>query len=525
VTTETKERRHLPKLCGADVELGNFILGLERAGGTGEEASRALLREIEGLPRERTPISSSGRVLMSPRDWGRRFLPSNGGCVYIDLDHLEICLPEVLSAYDHVASWRAMLQVARRAMEAANQKLPEGQKLEVLVNNSDGRGNSYGSHLNFLITRACWENLFHRKMHYLLYLAAYQVSSIVFAGQGKVGSEDGPPVAFQLSQRADFFERITGVQTTFDRPLVNSRDEALCGNKTRSTAASEMARLHVIFYDSNLCQAASLLKVGVMQLVLTMLEADQINPGLILEDPLEAVVRWSRDPALETRVTLASGKELTAVEMQISFLEDAKRFAESGRFEGVVPRAGEILALWEDTLLKLEARDLDALAPRLDWVLKLWILERALRERRDLDWEAAEMKHLDQLYASLDVEEGLFWAYERSGSVEQVVDDETVARFVQEPPEDTRAWARAHLLRSAGPERVESVDWDAISFRGQCRHFSEASVVDLGNPLAFTREETGSLLREASLETILQAFDARRRERPRGIGALKGGLS
>ena len=36
-----------------------------------------------------------------------------------------------------------------------------------------------------------------------------------------------------------------------------------------------------------------------------------------------------------------------------------------------MPRAGEILALWADTLDKLGAGDLDALTGRLDWVLKL----------------------------------------------------------------------------------------------------------------------------------------------------------
>ena len=123
-----------------------------------------------------------------------------------------------------------MLRIARTAMVNANEKLPAGRQIQVLVNNSDGRGNSYGSHLNFLITRRCWDNIFRRKIHYMLYLAAFQASSIVYTGQGKVGSENGAPeVEFQLSQRADFFERLVGSQTTHNRPIVNSRDEALCG--------------------------------------------------------------------------------------------------------------------------------------------------------------------------------------------------------------------------------------------------------------------------------------------------------
>src|SRR2546428_12810018 len=99
-----------------------------------------------------------------------------------------------------------------------------------------------------------WDNLFIRRMHHMLYLAAYQASSIVFTGQGKVGTQNGrPPVPYQISQRADFFETLTGIQTTFNRPIVNSRDEALCGPWTYgvvSDPGSGYARLHVIFFDN-----------------------------------------------------------------------------------------------------------------------------------------------------------------------------------------------------------------------------------------------------------------------------------
>ena len=100
----------VPKLCGADIELGNFILGLERLIGTGREASRALLREIEAPYADRGCYRATGYAY-DPQDWGRKHLSTNGGCFYIDLDHLECCLPEVLSAYlganvPHAASSR-----------------------------------------------------------------------------------------------------------------------------------------------------------------------------------------------------------------------------------------------------------------------------------------------------------------------------------------------------------------------------------------------------------------------------------
>jgi proteasome accessory factor A len=540
----------LPKLCGGDIELGNFVLGLSRKDGTGQVASRALLREINGLPQGGRYESScncstcrarreeeSGRGWKSggfssgstwasswggggfgynPQDWGRKFLPDNGGCVYIDLDHLEVCLPEVISAYDHVASWHAMLQIARGALHAANDRLPDGQKIQVLVNNSDGLGNSYGSHLDFLVTRRAWENLFHRKIHHMLYLAAFQASSIVLTGQGKVGAENNTPeVAYQIGQRPDFLETLVGEQTTYRRPLVNSRDEALCGRSRYGFGEKTdngLARLHVIFFDSTLCHAANLLKVGLMQVMLAMLEVERINPNLILDDPVDAVIRWSHDPTLQARARLANGKKLTAVELQSFFLDEARRFVEQGGCEGLVPRAGEIVALWDDTLAKLRAGDLDALAGRLDWVLKLCILRRAMQQVPGLTWESPQLKHLDHLYSSLDRAEGLYWAYERGGLVERLVTANQVERFVHQPPEDTRAWARAMLLRQAGPDGVDDVDWDLMRFKLQGQgYWSNTRRLEMADPLAFTRAEAEPVLRKArTLEEALDALDALR---------------
>ena len=199
----------LPKLCGADVELGAFRPGsgsVHERERTAEEVARAVLREIDGLPGDRSGthssvlrptwllpcgVSISGTGMASslsdsdPQDWGRKFLPANGGCAYIDLGHLELCQPEVLSAFDHVASWHAMLRIARRALEAANRRVSDERRATVLVNNSDGHGNSYGSHLSFLVTRRTWDNLFCHKLHQLLYLASYQASAIVFTGAGQ----------------------------------------------------------------------------------------------------------------------------------------------------------------------------------------------------------------------------------------------------------------------------------------------------------------------------------------------------
>lgn len=541
-TGPTSAPAPLPKVCGADTELGNFIVGPPSTGETGYRASHAVLAKIAGLPLrpnvyypcgyggkdtgakspgssaaaaragERVTTRSGNSIVLStldPTDVSRRFLVSNGGCAYIDLDHLELCLPEVWSAFDHVAAWHAMLRIVRAALEDANEGQPAGQRIRVLVNNSDGLGNSYGSHVNFLIRRRTWENIFRRKVHYLPYLASFQVSSIILTGQGKVGAENGqPPVAYQISQRADFFSTMVGPQTTYDRPIVNSRDESLCGS-TECHDPAAPARLHCIFFDSSLAHGCCLFRVGPLQLVLTLIELGLVSHRLILEDPLEALHTYSRDPTLTAPAELISGEHLTALELQMAFLEEVKRYAAQGVFEGIVLRAKEIICHWEDTLGKLAKRDWMALAPRLDWVMKRMAIERALEQRRGLDWNSAEVKVLDHLYSSLGVD-GLYWAYEASGFAERLVTPERIAYFTANPPADTRAWARAMVLRRADPKNVTSVDWDAIGFRlkghgGWPCH----RTLDLSNPLRGTEAELMPLFDEPyDFEELLDALSA-----------------
>ncbi len=547
-----------PVLCGADAELGNFVSGVESPLGTSNAASKLLLRQIDGIPQHsysswgwggsRSSSSwggsgwtSSGYTSYADRfnaedaaadddhgggynsqDWGRKFLATNGGCVYIDLQHLELCIPEVRSAYDFVAAWHAMLRIAQTAQRAANARLKPGLRIEALVNNSDGLGSSYGSHLNFLVSRRLWDDIFARRLHYLLYLASYQVSSIIVTGQGKVGAEnDAPAVDFQLAQRADHFETLFGLQTTYRRPIVNTRDEALCGppsyvyskeDGSRWRVRSKLARLHVIFYDSNLCHVACLLKVGMMQILLAMLEEGRMRPELILDDPIDAVLRYSHDRTLRAKARTAGGERLSALDWQLRFLDEATRFVAQGGCEGVVPFAREILEIQADTLQKLQRGELDALMGRLDWVLKLRALEQAMARRPGLTWESPAMKHLDHVYCSLDRDTGLYWAYEKDRRIERVVEDDQIERLVHEPPDDTRAWTRAMLLRAAGRDRVQHVDWDEVEFKGaSSMGWPLHRSVNLADPAALGRDETGHVFTEdRPLDEILDELNTER---------------
>jgi proteasome accessory factor A len=511
----------VPKILGSDVELGNFIDGIDTPSGSGAAAARLLLRAIQGIPTRAGSdggVTHASRYSSSDQDWGRRFLPGNAGCVYIDLNHLELAAPETLSAYDHVAYTQAMLRVARSAVHRVNAQMPEGYRVHAIANCSDGHGHSYGAHVNVLLTRAAWETIVRRKPHYLACLAAFQASSIVFTGAGKVGSENGRPWSgYQISQRADFLETFLGEQTTYNRPLVNARDESLCGSSWAQASGGaerpELARLHVIFFDATLCQIATLLRAGTMQIVTAMLEAGSVPAHLALDDPLEALQAWSRDPSLTARARLVSGEPVTAVELQRRFLEQAAVCASKIGFDGIVPRARDVIALWDDTLQKLHNRDFESLRRRLDWVLKQEILQRAMASRPSLSWSSPELRHLDQLYASIDEAEGLFCAYERSGLIDTVVSDDDIGRAVEEPPDDTRAWTRAYLLRRAGATRVEDIDWDRVDIRlhGRVYGWTERTTVLLPCPYRSTKNENHELFAQGrSLEDIVAGLEPER---------------
>ncbi len=381
-------------------------------------------------------------------------------------------------------------------MNRANEQLPDGTRIKVLANNSDGQGHSYGSHLNFLVARRCFSNILYRKMHYLQFLGSFQAAAIVLTGAGKVGSENGmEPVNYQISARADFIETMISEATTFRRPLVNARDEALTGDWNEQNR--RLARLHVIMFDHSLCHHAALLRVGMMQVILCMIEQEQAPTHLLLDEPVMALHQWSRDPGLNVRAWLVNGMPYTAVDLMSAIYESAQQFVDAGRAEGLVPQVGQIMAIWGECLEKLRQRDMDYLASRIDWVAKHYLLDRAASKRGG--WDPVRMKYLDNLWSSLDPDEGLYWAMEKAGAVEKLVDDGQIERFSFEPPDDTRAWLRAWALRHA-PESVDDVDWDMLRLRTdriEDRGWPTYLTLYMPDPLEFTRERCQSVLESA----------------------------
>src|SRR4051794_14451190 len=139
----------------------------------------------------------------------------NGARYYVDHAHPEYSTPECASPRDLVIHDRAGERILERSLDSVQQFLPAGEHLSIYKNNTDGKGNSYGTHENYLVDRRTPFSRIVRD------LTPFFVTRQIFTGAGKLGAEgsraDRGRVSYQLSQRTDFFEAEVGLETTLKR--------------------------------------------------------------------------------------------------------------------------------------------------------------------------------------------------------------------------------------------------------------------------------------------------------------------
>ena len=378
---------------------------------------------------------------------------TNGSRYYVDHAHPEYSTPECANVYDAIRYDKAGELILARSVTAASRALPPGQSLVVLKNNSDGKGNSYGSHENYLMDRSI---PFARIVSYAM---PHFVSRQIYTGAGKVGCEaastGGLEVNFQLTQRADFFEEEVGLETTLKRPIINTRDEPHCD-------AHKYRRLHVIVGDANMSEVSNFLKVGTTAIVLAMIEDDwfvRANRDFAMQSPVSSLRKVSYDLALERPLELVDGRTMTALEMQWEHLDLARKYAEDCGLEAVggADVGRDILRRWEQTLTALES-DPMTLANQLDWVAKYRVVE-GYRERHGLSWQDHKLAAMDLQYHDVNPQRSLF---PRLG-VETILDQDSVELAVTEPPETTRAYFRGRCLQKWSSS-IAAANWDSLVF-------------------------------------------------------------
>ncbi|WP_427197669.1 Pup--protein ligase [Ornithinimicrobium sp. Y1847] len=412
--------------------------------------------------------------------WGRSsnvFL-ANGSRLYLDVgSHPEYATAECRDLLDVVAHDKAGELIVQDLADDAEQRLAEegfDATIYVLKNNVDSRGNSYGSHENYLIQR---DGRLDRVTDTLV---PFLVTRQLVTGAGRLHVV-GERATYLVSQRADHMWEGLSSATTRSRPIINTRDEP-------HADPERYRRLHVIVGDSTMSQTTTLMRVGMTDLVLRMLEAGTIVPDLALANPVQAIRDVSRDPTGRVRLPRLKGGTTTALGMQQQVLELVSRYAAGGGLADTAPYA-QVLELWDRTLHAIETDRLALVDTEVEWVMKKKLLDN-YAAKHGLAEHDERLQQLDLAWHDIHPRRGLMGILERSGQARTVIDGERIARAMVVPPE-TRARLRGDFVKAAQQHRRDfTCDWVHLKLNDAAQR-----TVVCKDPFASTDDRVAELIR------------------------------
>ena len=443
---------------GVETEFGVAAYDGSRQVLTPEEVARYLFRPVVAQHRSSNVFTS------------------NASRLYLDVgSHPEYATAECdslsqLLAYDK-AGERIFHQLSQQCDEALRNDGFAGSTY-LFKNNVDSRGNSYGAHENYLISRELALKSFGQQ------LLPFLITRQLICGAGKIAGDK-----FVISQRADQVWEGVSSATTRTRPIINTRDEPH-GDSHR------FRRMHVIVGDSNMSEPTFALKVGSMLLVIEMLEAGFDLPDMELADPIAHIRDIAADPTGATELTLAAGGTVTALEVQQRTLEAAKRWLEQRPDEGTPnEEMARVVDLWARVLDAIATQDFSGVDTEIDWVIKRKLLTQ-FKDRLGCGWDHPKLAQIDLTYHDINPERGLFYLLERKGLAARWIEDAAIEEAVAKPPATTRAAIRGEFL-TAVRERglAHNVDWVHLKVNRP-----EPRTVELQDPFANADDAAADLI-------------------------------
>ena len=194
-----------------------------------------------------------------------------------------------------------------------------------------------------------------------------------------------------------------------------------------------------------------------------MIEDRFLGGDLSVESPVAELRAVSHDPSCRHLVTLRDGRKMTAVQLQMEYLELARKYTEDRYGADVDEITTDVLARWEIVLTRL-AEDPMQLSRELDWVAKLEILE-GYRTRDGLAWGHPRLQLVDLQYSDVRPDRGLYNRLAARGRITRLVDEADVTA-------GHRGAARGHpgLLPRPLPAAVPGIGGRGVLGLGHLRH-------------------------------------------------------
>lgn len=415
----------------------------------------------------------------------------NGGRLYLDVgSHPEYATPECDRIHDLVVHERAgdrlMDDLAQRAL-ALMQEEGLVARLQLYKNNTDSRGNSYGSHENYQVTRE------YPLRHWVAALTPFLVTRQLLCGAGKWVVDESGRGRLWLSQRAAHLWDPVASTTTRSRPLINSRDEPHANPE-------KYRRLHVMAGDSNLSGNTLALRMGATELVLRAIEDGHTFADLALADPAVAIREVAQHRDGRGRVELADGRVVSALDILDAVHDVVQDYAEGDQ------ELCAALALWRTVVSAVADRQHSRIDRTIDWAIKERLLVEYAR-RHQLTPSAPQLAELDLAYHDIHLAgdaraRGLFAHAEVAGHCSQLVGEDEVERARTTPVASTRAALRARLIAAAKAARRDyTTDWMTFS----CRDLTDGTVV-MADPLSHTDPRVDDLVARMEREPRRERF-------------------
>ncbi len=390
--------------------------------------------------------------------WGRSsnvFL-ENGSRLYLDVgSHPEYATAECDSLYEAVVHDKAGERILESLLISAEERLrEEGIRgtIYLFKNNTDSAGNSYGCHENYLTSRSD-DPSEHSKA-----LIPFLVSRSIFTGAGKiVHTARGPQ--YSITQRADHIWETMSSATTRSRPIINTRDEP-------HADAERYRRLHVIVGDSNMSEYSTFVKIGSTACMLRMMEDPTvILRDMTMENPIRAIRDISHDITCRRTILLASGREVSALDIQREYLNAALQYSQTKGFTDLEQRA---LEMWEHCVTTIEDDPLK-LDREVDWVIKHKLLD-AYCAKNGLHLGDPKAQLIDLQYHDILRTRGLFNKLQERDMVERVCLESDIETAIDVPPQTTRARLRGEFIKAAKAKNREyTVDWVQLKLNDQAQ--------------------------------------------------------
>ena len=390
--------------------------------------------------------------------WGRSsnvFL-TNGSRLYLDVgSHPEYATAECDDLRQLVTYDRGGERILEGLVEEAQQRLTEeggSGTIHLFKNNTDSAGNSYGCHENYLVRR---KGDFAKLSDLLV---PFLITRQVLTGAGKI-HQTPQGARFCLSQRAEHIWEAVSSATTRSRPIINTRDEP-------HADAELFRRLHVIVGDSSMSETTTMLKVGATDLVLRLIESGARLRDLTLDNPIRSIREISADVSGRAPVELASGRVVTAIDLQEEYLETVVAHLDT---HGASEADTKVVDLWSRGLAALQDGDMTPVERELDWVIKHKLIER-YRAKHGLDLGDPRVARLDLAYHDISRSEGIYNLLAERGLVERVTTDAEILESTSIPPQTTRAKLRGDFVKAAQSARRDyTVDWVHLKLNDQAQ--------------------------------------------------------